>query len=130
MNKKAGYTEFFLKSAGYDYSLNEIEKYKSAWWFNHRDKEIGGMRFTDDCLEFISSNTSIKKYEVPIPDNTKITPQILIWLDHFLESPWYLKKNKIVVLSEKLAFELYLFSGDLRKLGISKTLAKNYQFQD
>lgn len=68
----------------------------------------------------------MKTYAITIPKEIKITPQILIWLDQFINSPWHMLKGTITVLSEKAAFELYLFSGDIRKLGQSKAMAKRF----
>jgi hypothetical protein len=48
---------------------------------------------------------------------------VLVWLDNFIDSPYYITKKFIVVLKEKAAFELYLFSGDIRKMGYNKALA-------
>ena len=52
-----------------------------------------------------------------------MTPQILVWLDKFIDSPYYFNKKKIIVTEERTAFELYLFSGDVRKMGYAKAMA-------
>jgi hypothetical protein len=49
-------------------------------------------------------------------------PQVLIWLDQFLNSPYHLEKRFIKVLSERTAFELYMFSGDVKKMGSAKAM--------
>jgi hypothetical protein len=45
-------------------------------------------------------------------------------MDQYLDSPFHLQKRYIKVLSEKAAFELYLFAGDVRKMGAAKALNK------
>lgn len=122
MNSKNTYTEVFLKAAGLPTS--DLEKYRSLWWYNLRSTKDNGLRLTDQGIEFVESNADIKTYKIDLPKETKITPQILVWLDHFINSPFYLGKNFIKVLSEKSAFELYLFSGDIRKLGMAKAMNK------
>jgi hypothetical protein len=49
---------------------------------------------------------------------------VLIWLDQYIDTPWHVTKRYLKVLSEKTAFELYMFSGDVKKLGIARTMAK------
>ena len=88
-------------------------------------KVIKDINFQDVLDTFFTKEIAkIKTYKVPFPDNLTITPQILIWLDNFIESPYFITKKDITVLKEKSAFELYLFSGDVRKLGYGKAMAK------
>jgi len=120
-NAKDTYTKVFLKAAEHE---GDIEQLKIQWWQNLRSKDEGGLRLTDQGIEFIKTKADIKVYEIKLPKEIKITPQILIWLDQFITSPWHLSKNTISVLSEKSAFELYLFSGDIKKMGHAKAMNK------
>lgn len=122
MNIKNTYSEVFLKAAGLPES--DIEKYKSVWWYNLRESNVSGLRLTDQGIEFVEKYADIKTYQIDLPKEIKITPQILVWLDHFINSPFYLGKTYIKVMSEKSAFELYLFSGDIRKMGMAKAMNK------
>jgi hypothetical protein len=81
---------------------------------------------TDEGLNFVQDDAKIKTYKIDFPKDFAITPQILVWLDQFIDSPFYITKKSITVLKEKAAFELYLFSGDIRKLGYNKALAKRF----
>lgn len=122
MDSKNTYTEVFLKAAGLP--NGNIEKYRSVWWYNLREKNDNGLRLTDQGIEFVETHAEIKTYNIDLPKELKITPQILVWLDHYIQSPFYLGKNYIKVMSEKSAFELYLFSGDIRKMGMAKAMNK------
>ena len=122
MDLKNTYTEVFLKAAGLP--KDNIEKYRSVWWCNLREKNVNGLRLTDQGIEFVETHAEIKTYNIDLPKELKITPQILVWLDHYIQSPFYLGKNYIKVMSEKSAFELYLFSGDIRKMGMAKAMNK------
>lgn len=124
MDNKDRYTEIFLKTAGQDYDEKIIKDYRGRWWYSTRDKLEGGLRITDQCLDFIENEADIKTYKIELPKDLTIGPQVLIWLDQFLQTPWHLEKRHIKVLSEKTAFELYLFSGDVRKLGSAKAMNK------
>jgi hypothetical protein len=122
MDLKDTYTSVFLKAADQSFDENTIKKFRGAWWQNVRGKDSGGLRLTDQGLEFIETYSQIKTYKVEILKEISITPQILVWLDQFIESPYHLTKKHIIVLREKSAFELYLFHGDVRKMGYAKAM--------
>ena len=124
MDIKDTYTRVFLQAANQLSDLDTIKKYKSVWWWNFRSKDSGGLRLTEEALTFIQEDAKIKTYKIEFPKEFSFTPQVLVWLDNFIDSPFYITKKFIVVLKEKAAFELYLFSGDIRKLGYNKALAK------
>lgn len=121
---KDTYTTVFLKAVGKEVDQDTLKQYRHAWWLNVRDKDSGGLRLTEQALTFINDHAKIKTYKIDFPKEMAITPQILIWLDQYIDSPYFITKRYIVVLKEKAAFELYLFSGDIKKMGYNKALAK------
>lgn len=123
MISKKDYTKILLETAGLDTSEEILKEKNKFWWWNQREKNKGGLRLTEDAIHFIEHIAKIKTYRVPFPDNLTITPQILLWLDNFIECPYFITNKDITVLKEKSAFELYLFSGDVRKMGYSKAMA-------
>jgi len=124
MDIKDQFTSIFLNAGGEEATENRIKKLRADWWWNVRSKEEGGLRLTEYAIKYIEQRAEIKTYKINFPKNFSITPQVLVWLDNFIESPYYITKKYIVVLKEKAAFELYLFSGDVQKLGYTKALAK------
>jgi len=99
-----------------------IKEKITEWWYNIRAKDSGGLRLTEKGLDFVTNDAKLKSYQVKFPGKFTITPQILIWLDKFIESPYYITKKDITVFSERAAFELYLFSGDVKKFGYTRAL--------
>lgn len=128
MFSKDFYSKIFLKETQ-EFEKVDYEKFKKDIWFNLREKNQGGLRLTDYGLDYIITKADIKTYEIDIPKEIKFTPQILIWLDKFIDTPWHLDKHTITVISEKTAFELYLFSGDVKKMGQSKAMARRLEIQ-
>jgi hypothetical protein len=124
MDIKDTYTRVFLEAAGFDTDPDTIKKYRAIWWFSFRNKDAGGLRLTEEALQFIEKYAKIKTYKVDFPKEFAFTSQVLVWLDNFIESPFFINKKFIVVMKEKSAFELYLFSGDVRKMGHNKALSK------
>jgi len=53
-----------------------------------------------------------------------LTTQVIIFLDQFIDCPYYLTNRSITVTNEKKAVELSLFSGDLRKYGLVKAMKR------
>lgn len=119
---KDTYTKVFLRAAGIEPTQQKIKEYKSVWWWNLRNKDKGGLRMTDHALNFIETHAQIKTYKIDFPEQFAFTPQVLIWLDNFIDSPFYVNKKHIVVIKESSAFELYLLSGDIRKYGHNKAM--------
>lgn len=119
MNQKESYTKFFLSELGKDDTNENIKKYLSAWWFNTRDKESGGLRLTDRGLDVIKK-LDIQTYEISFPKDMSLTPQIMLYLDHFIDCPYFITKKAIQVTGERKVVELTLFSGDIRKYGFAK----------
>jgi hypothetical protein len=124
MDPKDAYTKVFLQAAGTNADPETIKKFRVVWWWNVRAKEKGGLRLTEQALQFLEEHAKIKSYKIDFPSDFSITPQVLVWLDNFIDSPFYITKKHIIVLKERAAFELYLFSGDIRKMGHNKALAK------
>jgi len=124
MDKKDIYTRSILKAAGKSFDENLIKEKKISWWYNIRLKNEGGLRLTEEGIQFITDEAKIKIYIIELPSKLTMTSQILIWLDNFINSPYFLSKRQIIVTEEKTAFELYLFSGDVQKLGYSKAMSK------
>ena len=124
MDIKDSYTTVILNQLGEPTDKDTIKKYRYQFWFNTRSKNFG-LRLTDNALEQIKK-ANIRFYEIDIPKDIAISAQILVWLDQTLESPYHLTKKKITVLTESSALELYLFTGDIKKIGYAKSISKRF----
>lgn len=126
MDLKDAYTRVFLQAANQPVDAKTIESYRTTWWWNVRDKDEGGLRLTEPAMEFITKEADIKTYKVDFPKDFTITAQILLWLDNNIDGPFYISRKSITVLKEKAAFQLYLFAGDIKKMGYNKALARKF----
>ena len=125
MNWKETYTKIFLKQSDIAVSDANVKQYMSDWWQNIRGKTDGGLRLTEDGFDFLHDNLEIQMYEIPFPRDFKFTTQTYIFLDQFITCPYYLTNRSIWVTDEKKSMELHLFSGDLRKYGLTKAMKKH-----
>jgi hypothetical protein len=126
MANKVTYTKLFLKELGKSYNDLSVKEYLPIWWYNTRDKEEGGLRLTEAGFDIVRE-IDLQTYDIPYPKDMPITTQIIIFLDKFIDCPYYITNRSITVTNERKAVELGLFSGDLRKYGLTKamTRAKN-----
>ena len=123
MNQET-YTKVFLKAGNLALSDENVLMYSKRWFVNNRKKDEGGLRLTDQGFEFIKETLELKVYEVPFPASLDLKPQVIVFLDRFIDCPYYLTEESITVLGERKAFELHLFSGDVRQYGLNKAMKR------
>ena len=124
MNWKETYTRLFLKELGKSTNDATVKEYMPLWWKNSRDKGTGGLRLTDLGFEVLQE-INLAIYDIPYPRDMPLTTQVIIYLDQFIDCPYYLTPRSITVTNEKKAVELTLFSGDLRKYGLTKAMNRS-----
>jgi hypothetical protein len=129
MISKEAYTKIFLQQWDKSTDPANLELYQRKWFINNRTKEGGGLRLTDDGYMFLTSELELREYEVPFTAEIELSPQTIIFLDRYIDCPYYLTNQSITVFLEKKSFELYLFSDDIRKFGLIKAM-KNRQNTD
>lgn len=125
MDWKETYTKIFLKQSDIAVTEATIKEYMPLWWQNIRATGSSGLRLTEEGYRFITEELDLATYDVPYPKDFEVTTQVLIFLDKFITCPYYADKKGIVVTDEKKALELHLFSGDIRKYGLTKALKRH-----
>ena len=79
-------------------------------------------RLSDDGYEFLVKELDLKEYEIPFTEPIELSPQTIIFLERYVDCPYYLTNMSITVFSERKSFELMLFSDDIRKFGLIKAM--------
>lgn len=128
MNQE-NYTKMFLRAGELTVSEENILIYSRQWFMNNRKKIEGGLRLTDDGFEYLTTVLDLKVYEVPFPASLDLKPQVILFLDKFIDCPYFLTPDTITVLGERKAFELHLFSGDVRQYGLNKAMTRKNSAQ-
>jgi hypothetical protein len=79
-------------------------------------------RLSEEGFEFLTSELELKSYEIPFTESIELSPQTIIFLERYIDCPYYLTTESVTVFSEKKSFELMLFSDDIRKFGLIKAM--------
>lgn len=116
-------TKLISTQLGWPNDEKTLEKNHAVIWQNPRKKGEGGYRLTDQGYTVFIEQMDIKSYEVDFPQEFTLTNQVVIWLDRFIDSPYYITKKSIIVFKEKTAVQLILFSGDVQKFGLAKAMS-------
>ena len=124
MNWKETYTKIFLKELGKSYNDLAVKEFMPLWWQNNRSKDTGGLRLTEAGFDILTE-IDLATYDIPYPRDMPLTTQVIIFLDQFIDCPYYLTNRSITVTNEKKAVELTLFAGDLRKYGLTKAMTRS-----
>jgi hypothetical protein len=119
MKQKIEITKYVAEQLKLATDDRSIKKIIPVFWQNPRDKEKGGLRLTDKGFESLKE-ADIKVHRVRFEEPVQYTNQLIIWLDNFIDCPWYVTNREIFVFSEKMAVQLVLFSGNIAKFSAAK----------
>jgi hypothetical protein len=122
MISRETYTKIFLKELGKSTDPANVALHLQTLWQSRRTKKDGGLRLSDTGYEFLIRDLDLQDHEVPFTEQIELSPQIIIFFDRYLDCPYYLTHKGVTVFSEKKAFELHMFSDDIRKYGLVKAM--------
>jgi len=124
MDTKTAYTRTFMDLLELPIHDESIKTNYYTWWQNVRESyQARSLRLTKSGLEVINKS-DIKIYTIKFPDKIVFTPQTYLWLDEFVDCPYYVDKKQIHVTLEKMALQLMMFSGDVTKYGLARAMSK------
>jgi len=96
MDVKQAYTRTFMIGAGEDDMSDEsIKRNYMLWWQNTRAKGDSGLRLTRDGFDYAIEKADLETYEIKFPNEIKFTPQVFLYLDNFIDCPYYVTKKRI-----------------------------------
>jgi len=115
-------TKIFLQQWGKSTDDVNFKIYSRKWWQSNRAGKQTAFRLTDEGYEFLIKELELKDYEIPFTEPIELSPQTIVFLERYVDCPYYLTNMSITVFSERKSFELYLFSDDIRKFGLIKAM--------
>ena len=114
-------TKIFLQQWGKSIDNANLSMYNRTWWQSNRSGK-NSFRLSDKGYEFLVSELGLKEYEIPFTEPIELSPQTIVFLERYIDCPYYLTTQSITVFSERKSFELMLFSDDIRKFGLVKAM--------
>lgn len=115
-------TKIFLQQWGKSTDDANVSMYSRVWWQSNRANKQNAFRLTDKGCEFLISGLGLQDYEIPFTEPIELSPQTIIFLERYIDCPYYLTNQSITVFSERKSFELFMFSDDIRKFGLVKAM--------
>lgn len=115
-------TKIFLDQWGKCSDDTNVKLYSRKWWQSSRVGKQTAYRLSDDGFDFLTKTLDLKSYEIPFTDTIEISPQTIVFLERYLDCPYYLTYKSITVFSERKCVELYFFSDDIRRYGLAKAM--------
>jgi len=115
-------TKIFLQQWGKSADEANVKLFSRKWWQSTRSNKQTAFRLTDDGYEFLVKELNLREYEIPFTEPIELSPQTIIFLERYVDCPYYLTPMSITVFSERKSFELMLFSDDIRKFGLIKAI--------
>ena len=115
-------TKIFLQQWGKTTDEINVKVFGRTWWQSTRANKQNNFRLSEEGYEFLISELDLKEYEIPFTEPIELSPQTIIFLERYVDCPYYLTTMSITVFSERKGFELMLFSDDIRKFGLIKAM--------
>ena len=115
-------TKIFLQQWGKSTDDANLKLFGRKWWQSTRVGKDDAFRLSDDGYEFLVKELDLKEYEIPFTEPIELSPKTIIFLERYVDCPYYLTPMSITVFSERKSFELMLFSDDIRKFGLIKAM--------
>ena len=118
MDRKTAYTRTFMELQELPLHDESIKTHYYTWWQNVRESyQARSLRLTKQGLQMLEK-IDLKTYNIKFPAKVIFTPQTYLWLDEFVDCPYFVDKKQIIVTMEKMALQLMLFAGDITKLSL------------
>jgi hypothetical protein len=124
MDTKTAYTRTFMGLLEEPIHDESVKKNYYSWWQNVRESyQARSLRLTKLGLDAVKK-LDIKTYEIKFPAKIIFTPQTYLWLDEFVDCPYFVDKKQIIVTMEKMALQMMMFAGDVTKYGLARAMSK------
>lgn len=123
MDIKTQLTKDLLKIQAANLDDEKIfKRHLILWWKNPMVNGNRSLGLTIQGYQHLKN--IIKFYQIDLSKDIFISNQLIIWLDKFIDCPYYLTEESIFVSKESTAVQLILFGGDLTRFGSAKVRPK------
>jgi len=113
MDPKVAITHEILLMSGEDTSADNVKKNLKIFWKNPRLNGVRSMALTKLGYQFMEPH--LKFYTIELTDAPEELIRNIIWLDKYLDCPFFLENKRIRLTRERTAVMLMLYGGDLNR---------------
>jgi hypothetical protein len=117
-------TKIFLREWGKSTDDANLQLFSRKWWQSNRVNKKNAFRLSEEGYTFLVDELDLRYYEIPFTEPIELSPQTIIFLERYIDCPYFLTNMSITVFSERKSFELMLFSDDIRKFGLIKAMTE------
>ena len=114
-------TKIFLQQWGKVADDANVKLYLRKWWKSTRVGKDNSYRLSEEGFNFLTRELKLVSYEI-LFDNIETNAQFIINLEKYIDCPYYLTSYSVIVFSERKSVELSLFTDDINKFLIQKSL--------
>ena len=123
-------TKIFLAQWGKGTDETNVKMYSRTWWQSTMVGKQNAFRLSEAGFEFLTTELDLKCYEIPFTEQIELSPQTIVFLERYVDCPYFLTSQSITVFSERKSFELMLFSDDIRRFGLIKAMTERQKEMD
>lgn len=123
MNQKVEITKYIAEQLSIPFDKKKFKILLHNWWQNPMIKPQGGLKLTSDGYKNIKL-AGLKEYKIRFEEPMHFQNKHIIWLDNFIDCPWYITNREMIVFGEKMAVQLVLFSGNVVRFTTAKSKNK------
>lgn len=116
------FTGILLQQSGVKPNIENIKKYSNIWWFTPSTKSLVSFRLTEAGLTYMLDTVGLESYKIPVTVPIMLSPQCLVFLSRYMNDPYYIGKDYIILFSENRCFEFVLFADDIVRYGLIKSV--------
>jgi len=110
MDKKS-LTKLFLEEAKEDSSDKSIKEHLLLWWVAPFSPI--GLRLTHEGADFLNRSVKLQKYKFELKEDRPRNLKIMLQMNKYMSSPFYINSNTITVYGETDACMMGLYGGDI-----------------
>jgi hypothetical protein len=94
-------TKIFLQQWGKSIDEANFKIFSRKWWQSTRTGKQTAFRLSDEGFEFLETELELQCYEIPFTQPIELSPQTIVFLERYIDCPYYLTKESITVFSER-----------------------------
>lgn len=121
MMERSEVTKRILEIVKPDYTEKDLRNASLSWWKSVRKNGKGSWWLSETGFQAMKT-AGIKDHFIRFDSPIFYTNKVIVWLDNYINCPFFIDAKGIYVFEERTAVQLVLFSGNVPKYLSAKAL--------